>query len=147
MAYYPDLSPYEYIPGYDVPGMPNLNVGWLDGSRPYPKGKTSHVFREALLEFCFRGNVVVQTRGLHPCTLGKCPNPLPPMQRGENAAYLGSAEIRVIGQGVVYAAPTLIYHYVVAHNYKPPDEFIQAVLTSPRPGSAEYLAVIRRIRA
>jgi hypothetical protein len=29
---------------------------------------------------------------------------------------LGNGEIRVIGTCSVYAAPTLIYHYVVAHD-------------------------------
>ena len=30
--------------------------------------------------------------------------------------------------GRVYAAPTLIWHYVTEHGYRPPDEFIDAVL-------------------
>jgi hypothetical protein len=36
--------------------------------------------------------------------------------------------MRVAGSGKVYAAPTLVHHYVVAHDYRPPDEFIAAVL-------------------
>jgi CheY-like chemotaxis protein len=36
--------------------------------------------------------------------------------------------MRVAGNGKVYAAPWLVHHYVVAHNYRPPDEFIAAVL-------------------
>ncbi len=45
----------------------------------------------------------------------------------------------MVGQdGTVYAAPDLIYHYVVAHHYRPPDEFIQAVMETPLPGSQEY---------
>jgi hypothetical protein len=40
-----------------------------------------------------------------------------------------SAEVRVPGKnGRVYAAPHMIHHYVVAHGYLPPEEFIQAVL-------------------
>ena len=43
--------------------------------------------------------------------------------------FLGSAEIRVQGkEGKVYAAPTLIYHYVAAHDYDPPQEFVEALL-------------------
>jgi hypothetical protein len=41
---------------------------------------------------------------------------------------LGSAEVRVVGAGVTHAAPDLIYHYVVRHEYRPPEEFIRAVL-------------------
>ncbi|WP_338285215.1 hypothetical protein [Luteolibacter sp. LG18] len=41
---------------------------------------------------------------------------------------LGNGEIRVRGaDGVIYGAPTLIYHYVVAHDYLPPAAFIEAV--------------------
>lgn len=41
---------------------------------------------------------------------------------------LGQAEIRVAGGDLIYAAPTLIYHYVEAHDYRPPVEFIERVL-------------------
>jgi hypothetical protein len=42
---------------------------------------------------------------------------------------LGSAEIRVPGKsGIQYACPNMIYHYLQDHNYRPPDEFITAVL-------------------
>ena len=44
--------------------------------------------------------------------------------------------MRVEGGGIVYAAPSLVHHYVVAHEYRPPDGFIVAVLawnaTAPR---------------
>ena len=50
------------------------------------------------------------------------------IQRGKHTAYLGNGEIRVRGEAAYYASPTLIYHYVVAHHYKPPEEFIEAVL-------------------
>jgi hypothetical protein len=36
--------------------------------------------------------------------------------------------MRVAGDGRVYAAPSLVHHYVIAHGYRPPDEFIAAVL-------------------
>lgn len=35
-----------------------------------------------------------------------------------------------MGRGVGYAAPELIAHYVEAHDYLPPTEFIEAVLSS-----------------
>jgi hypothetical protein len=41
----------------------------------------------------------------------------------------GSAEIRVPGKGnIVFAAPEMIAHYVIMHEYRPPEEFIEAVL-------------------
>ncbi|MGW3211106.1 DUF7919 family protein [Streptomyces parvus] len=42
----------------------------------------------------------------------------------------GSAEVRVMGNGVAYAAPGLVAHYVEAHDYLPPIEFMEAVQSS-----------------
>ena len=57
-----------------------------------------------------------------------------------SCASIGNGEIRVRGEGLVYAAPALIYHYVVDHNYRPPDEFIAAVLDGD-PTSPEHRAL------
>jgi hypothetical protein len=43
---------------------------------------------------------------------------------------LGTAEIHVSGGGIywmMYAAPTLIYHYILRHDYLSPQEFLDAV--------------------
>lgn len=57
------------------------------------------------------------------------------LQMDEESVMLGSAEIWVPGrEGCIYAAPTLIVHYVEAHEYLPPPEFIEAVLRDPPPG-------------
>ena len=51
----------------------------------------------------------------------------------------GNGEIRVSDGNVMYAAPTLIYHYVVAHAYLPPEAFIAAVLAWKDPsGPVEH---------
>jgi len=47
---------------------------------------------------------------------------------GDEEVALGDAEIRVLGRNDrVFAAPNLIYHYVTAHGYRPPDEFLGAL--------------------
>jgi hypothetical protein len=67
-------------------------------------------------------------------------------RRGDEELTIGSAEMRVFGEhGAIYAAPTLIYHYVLEHQYKPPDEFVRALLTGPRPPSDEYRALLQRL--
>ena len=153
MTYYLDLSPYHYykevagLEYFSDPQLASLNVGWLDGSTEYPIGITNDEFQEKLLEFCFPENVVNQTRGFHVCNLAACPCPLPhPEQRGEKIAYFGSAEIRVLGRLAIYAAPTFIYHYIAVHHYRPPEDFIDAVLTSPSPNSDEYQNLRRKIK-
>jgi hypothetical protein len=118
MSFFPDLTPYTYLHS-DEPGA--VNVGWLDAEHPYPTGRTSNAFRAKLAKLCERP--VQQTRGFHQCPFCKGPD-----------RPLSSAEMRVAGGDRVYAAPLLVHHYVVAHDYRPPDEFIAAVLAA-EPGS------------
>jgi len=52
---------------------------------------------------------------------------------------LGGSEIRVFSpRGQIYAAPTLIYHYINTHHYDPPEEFMRALYEGPAAGSREY---------
>jgi len=74
------------------------------------------------------------TRGFHFCQLCDFdPNVVvydqAAMQCLQASGALGSAEVRVVGRsGRVYAAPTMIWHYVAVHRYQPPREFIEAVM-------------------
>jgi len=142
MAYFPDLTPYQYTGLDKGTGIPALNIGWLTKSKPYIIGETPAEFKQKLLAFCFFEHTVYNCLGYHTCQF--CASPQAPIevQRGQKVAYLGNGEIRVIGVSAVYAAPTLVYHYVVAHGYKPPDEFIEAVLHGPPPDSDEHKALI-----
>jgi hypothetical protein len=114
MAFFEDLTPYTYFhPEGDSPGT--VNIGWLERGHPFPTGRTTAKFRAKLAQLCERR--VNQTRGFHACTFCK----------GRDRPH-SSAEMRVAGNGRVYAAPLLVHHYVEAHGYRPPDEFIEAVL-------------------
>ena len=128
MAFFSDLTLYQYLDSDESHELPLLNIGWLSNSKPYPKGETSDEFQEKLLTFCFFEHTVNNCLGYHTCPFCKSPQTPMIIQRGNRRAYLGNGEIRVAGKSAVYAAPTLVYHYVIAHRYRPPDEFIDAVL-------------------
>jgi hypothetical protein len=114
MAFFEDLTPYTYFhPEEEAPGT--VNVGWLESDRPFPTGRTGEEFRARLGRLCERR--VKQTRGRHLC----------PFCTGRDRPG-SSAEMRVAGTDRVYAAPSLVHHYVVAHGYRPPAEFVAAVL-------------------
>jgi hypothetical protein len=135
IMYIPDLFRLKHL---DEPLC--LTVGWLDATHPYPQGTPAALFIERFWAFC--DAPVHPTFGIHDCELCEPPTTVYQVQRGDETIYLGTAEIRVFGSDAkVYAAPTLIYHYVVDHNYLPPAEFIQAVLVGPLPNSAEYQAL------
>jgi hypothetical protein len=116
MTYFADLSPYLYTgPEPDV-----LNIGWLDAAYPFRQGETSPEFQEALGRLVERP--ILLHRGFQVC--GFCPR----KRRNDHLAR-GNGQIRVLGRnGIWYAAPTMVHHYVVAHQYQPPAEFADAVL-------------------
>ena len=124
--YYPDLTLYCYFEDGRDPNT--LNIGWLDAQHPFPKKKAMEELLDALFERCLDSDV--QTRGFHQCEF--CDSPKfgsMNVSRGGREAWLGSAEITVNGKdGKVYAAPNLIYHYVAAHDYDPPEEFKAALM-------------------
>lgn len=138
MAYYSDLSVYTYLNSDKNDNT--LNIGWLDATMPFPKGKVSDTFLDRLWVFC-RTPIAV-TRGFHVCQFcNMSPNSVPIIQRGNESLKVGYAELRVFGnEDTIYAAPDLVYHYVEKHNYIPPQEFIDAVLKSPLPSSQDYRA-------
>ena len=143
MAYFPDLTPYSYLPGH----MAALNVGWLDVEHPYRKGFVTSGVVDRLREFAVV-NPVNQTRGFHCCELCRSEdlNSDITVQWKECFRKLGSAEIWVTSRtGVSYAAPDLISHYIESHGYMPPDIFLEAlsgvVLTKAISLSERVLAV------
>jgi hypothetical protein len=120
MAYFPDLSPYVYAQSE----ADTLNIGWLDHLHPFPTGAVPEALlrRLPLFHTTLVWNIFF---GAHTCEL--CGN------------VSKIAEIRVFGTSpVVYAAPSMLMHYLVDHSYRPPDEFINAVLTGPTPLEEEY---------
>jgi hypothetical protein len=123
--YYSDLTLYRYIERESATDV--LNIGWLDIAHPFPKKKASQELLDALFEKCLRA--VNQTRGFHQCQFCSVPTFGTEVSRNDKTIRLGSAEIRVEAQdGKVYAAPNLIYHYVLEHDYDPPQEFLEALL-------------------
>jgi hypothetical protein len=147
MAFFPDLTPYTYFRGAP-PGI--VNIGWLDFDHAFPTGKSSLEFRAKLIKLCKQP--VMRTRGLHFCSAckhfqkmeqeleekaradGRLGIDIQELRDAWNQAHkgvpppLGSAEIRVPGKDeIVYAAPEMIAHYVIMHDYCPPQEFIDAV--------------------
>jgi hypothetical protein len=132
MAYFDDLSVYRYIPECFRPET--LNVGWLAIGHDFEKRSATDAFLGGLWRYCAVS--VAQTRGIHLCDFCQDSESFV-AERGGARLLLGSAECRVFSRGRIYAAPTLIYHYVAEHQYRPPDEFIEAVLEAPSP-SRDY---------
>ncbi|MFO7167887.1 MAG: hypothetical protein DIU80_007635 [Chloroflexota bacterium] len=142
MTWYADLEPCTYFP--DASDR-LLAVGWLEQEHPYTRGQASPAVIDRFAE-------LLQTQGthfpagclgLHTCSL--CPDApdahrvIPPYtHRNGRRISLGVTNLFVPGNGVVYVAPSLALHYMVEHEYLPPQEFCDALLSCPPIGSAEY---------
>lgn len=126
MTYYPDLSEYSYYE-HD---QPMVNVGWLGRGHDFVKGDVDRQTLATILTLAdLQQNVM---RGVHDCEFCDIESPqrIPaPVEKGY--VSLGMGEIRVESvKGVVYSAPSLIYHYIRDHRYLPPEEFLEGVRTA-----------------
>jgi hypothetical protein len=133
----PDLTPYRGSPTDAQIGLEPLAVGFLNGRPDYPQGKPPTGLVAKLAKFCEPACWVDVVPKPRPCPL--CQQTIPP----DN---LGAAQIRVIGEEEIFAAPALILHYITAHQYLPPEPFCEAVLNGPPPDSSEYRALLRALR-
>jgi len=113
-----DLSPYSYMGHNDSV----KSIGWLEGD--FPKGHVDPNVIELLEKY----PITNRCRGVHGCEYCR-----------ETA---GNGEIWTVGEHGVYAAPSLLIHYIKEHNYLPPHEFIDSVLNGPRPHTDEYKTMI-----
>ena len=106
-SYYQDLSPHTYT------SYPKgcLNIGWLDGKSNYSKGHVSQEFIEKIKSIKMR----IMHMGTHECEI--CNN-----KSGNGVSYISGEDNKI------YAFPQMIVHYIEDHNYKPPQEFIDAVM-------------------
>ena len=168
MATYPDLSPYVYSeptnyrhlrPGtarYDQQRIVNqlirtaVNVGWIGPEEPFATGgDCPPEFLERLRRLGERAQLA--HRGYHVCELGSCQqfsfeNPGPAADRAPHTLMPGSGIIFVPGnRGRSYAAPNLIPHYVRDHQYRPPEEFIDAVMAIDPCHMTDTAAVLKGV--
>ena len=149
MTYFPDLAPYVYPtpirPEHDHGHAPTdgsrlVHVGWLDGKHAFERATSDPAFVDALRMLCVH-RADHATRGCHACNLRACPagdrrGPSAqrqlgvPIEHDGRRRFLGSAELRLRSPtlALTYAAPNLVVHYVEAHRYRPPADFVAAVL-------------------
>src|SRR5262245_20519946 len=123
MTFYSDLSEYTYHRSKSHRSR-TKNVGWLEPGHQFERVKPARDTLDRLWDF---GKVsIAQMRGIHQCEF--CHDESNFTERYGETLLLGDSEIRVFSpDGNIFAAPTLIYHYVNVHDYKPPDEFIKAL--------------------
>jgi hypothetical protein len=140
--YYPDLAPCTYW----GPAASFLAVGWLDGQHPYARGPVPRLLVERLAFLIDNHWEPRSHMGWHDCEI--CPDGMTPHQyrTGIQVAgrhlRLGVANLFIPSSCYAYAAPSLILHYILAHGYRPPTAFLDAVYDCPDMFSEDYHATI-----
>lgn len=118
------------------------NIGWLCAEKYFETEVPDDLILQCLWDFCSIS--VAQSRGIYLCDICK-PEQVIVTERNGHKLLLGSAEIRVFSDDVVYAAPNLIYHYVKDHHYKPPAEFVRALISEKRPPDPGYFGRLNEL--
>lgn len=158
--YYKDLTPAKNGDKI-IHGV--FYVGWLSKDKLFKKGKVDEEFLKKLkLIFFGNDNYSSQVNLLRapsrPCDF--C-GVVVEEHDFERYMGLGCSEIWIKHKEKYYAAPSLIIHYIEAHNYKPPKEYVRAVMAVDlsdsfhaeeekftkliEPESLENIGIIKRI--
>lgn len=106
-------------------------IGFLSKGKPFPEAPVPHRFLDILKEHRANAWLPVVSPGLHECELcGSQP-----------AADTGHILVPV--QGVLFVAPAMVVHYIESHGYRPPDQFVEAVMSCPPQGSPGYHVLMK----
>lgn len=142
MTYIPDLSPCAYFESVRV--SPRLiATGWLEPEHPFASGPVPAEFVSRLVQLLVDPWEPLAFRGHHRCRFCRLTGGPAEVRIGGSSVAIGAKNLFVPAAGCVYVAPSTIVHYIDAHAYAPPDEFIAAVLACPPMRSLDYLRQLK----
>ena len=138
MAYYPDMSPCPYFGKGTADKL--VSVGWLDSEHAIPTGETNELFMDKLIDLLVKPWAPMYLLGYADCPF--CAMDSYGVRYKDKKIVVGALNLFVPGDGFLYAAPSMIAHYILVHNYAPPADFRDAVLRCPPMSSPEYFQAI-----
>lgn len=124
MTHFDDLTECNYFG--DAYASSLRAVGWLTIDSPFVTGPMDldvFVKIKELLQDAWQPMV---TLGVHYCEFCQFESPC------------GSVNLFVPNGDIIFVCPELIVHYIAAHHYRPPDQFISAVINCPMTSTMEY---------
>lgn len=140
MTYYPDQSTCDYFGASEPEKL--TAIGWLDSARPFNQGPVIADFFRKLTELLVNPWQPAIAMGRHACGFCRFSGG-PTVFRLDNfEVQFGASNVFIPADGFLYAAPSLILHYIDSHGYSPPEDFQRAVLACPPMRSIEYLKAI-----
>lgn len=136
MVHVPDLAPM---------GHPQLiAVGWLSQVEPFSRGPINDAFVGALLSLLEDPWQPSVAAGAHRCEFCRVSGGPTRLEHAGRSISLGALNLYVPHEGRVFVSPSLIAHYIDAHEYAPPVIYQEAIVRCPPMRSIEYLRAILR---
>ena len=135
--------PINWLPYHEDDRI--IPVGWLSPQDEFPRGKVTREFVAALFRLLLDPWQPAIAMGVHACPFCEFsggPDSFRLIESNESVS-MGRENLYVPGDGCVFVTPSLVIHYIDAHQYCPPQEFQQAVLQCPPTRSMEYLKGLR----
>ncbi|MBX3445017.1 MAG: hypothetical protein KF774_21635 [Planctomyces sp.] len=113
---------------FSVATVPVVAIGWLDEHHAFRRGNVGQAVIDKL-DAMYTRDVANLTRGIHGCPFCNGIDIWRPLSAGRR--LLGHAELWVpdVGGDKIYAAPDLVIHYCAEHEYCPPIEFVESVMS------------------
>lgn len=142
MSHYEDLS-FWSLAGEPVEAL--RAVGWIEQGHPFTRGEVSEKFFGELVQLLIQPWQPAVAAGLHRCSLCRFTGGPGTVDYNGTSVSMGTANLFVPGDGRIYVAPSLVAHYIDAHGYCPPQEFVGAVSQCPPMRSMQYLRQIKTI--
>lgn len=146
MADFQDLSDCHFLPGSE--GLGFKAVGWLERGKDYSRGEvTAEFFEKLLILLQNPWAPPVAVAGLHRCEMCRFSGGRVEFDcrfgevsfRHYRFSGVGSGFLFVPSEGTLFVSPFSIAHYIDAHEYRPPQEFQNAVAACPEMRSSAYL--------
>ena len=135
MPYKPDLQPVN-LWGLDDPAC--LAVGWLDPAHPFSRGNVPSDVFEKLCSLALKPWAPYMEAGIHLCGFCRFTGGPAIITYEGIQVQLGNGHLCIPHGKQLFIAPVSILHYIDAHEYAPPDPFLEAVLECPEMNSIKY---------
>ena len=141
MSHYTDLTPCDYFGPVDGK---LLAIGWLDVEHPFSKGAVTRELFTLLARLGTNAWQPFLTAGRHPCGFCSFSGGPTSIDLDDISVSMGITNIFIPADECTYVAPSLILHYIDAHEYAPPEVFQQAIRACPPMRTTSYLKAIHR---
>ncbi|MCA9639395.1 MAG: hypothetical protein KC492_01845 [Myxococcales bacterium] len=111
-------------------------MGWLEPEHEYTRGAVDPSDLRRLCELAVDPWMPAVAGGFHVCRFCGFTGGLE--CQGIKLTGLGWSNLYIPDGNRIYEAPSMIVHYIDAHGYAPPEEFLKAVRKCPEMNSPEY---------